>query len=476
MKTKRRSKIVVTIGPATDSEEKIKELIKAGANVFRFNTSHGSSDYHKEKIRLVKKVADEMKVFVATLVDLQGPKIRIGVLDNEIPLEKGQEIILEHYSGEKKENIIPVDYKGIANDVATGEIILVDDGKIQLRVKEIKNNQVITNVVVPNILKSRKGINIPGSTASLNAVTERDIDFIKLAVDEDVDLLALSFVREKNDILTAKEYVKKFNGDIPIVAKLEKPQSIENLDEIVEVSDAVMVARGDLGIELSPVEVPVCQKKIIKTCNKYKKAVIVATQMLESMIENPIPTRAESSDVANAIFDGADAVMLSGETSVGKYAVEAVKMMSEIILAAENSGFYEFDYDIEPADDTSTMTRHAVVYGADKMIKFVGAKVILSFSHTGKSTRILSKLKPKVPIVLICDLKKTARRMALSWGVFPFYKNWDEPITNDILLKFDEFLINEIKLKKGDYVIIIGSQPNLITSRTNFVRVHRIGA
>ena len=464
MKTKRRSKIVVTIGPATDSEEKIKELIKAGANVFRFNTSHGSSDYHKEKIRLVKKVADEMKVFVATLVDLQGPKIRIGVLDNEIPLEKGQEIILEHYSGEKKENIIPVDYKGIANDVETGEIILVDDGKIQLRVKEIKNNQVITNVVVPNILKSRKGINIPGSTASLNAVTERDIDFIKLAVDEDVDLLALSFVREKNDILTAKEYVKKFNGDIPIVAKLEKPQSIENLDEIVEVSDAVMVARGDLGIELSPVEVPVCQKKIIKTCNKHKKAVIVATQMLESMIENPIPTRAESSDVANAIFDGADAVMLSGETSVGKYAVEAVKMMSEIILAAENSG------------DTSTMTRHAVVYGADKMIKFVGAKVILSFSHTGKSTRILSKLKPKVPIVLICDLKKTARRMALSWGVFPFYKNWDEPITNDILLKFDEFLINEIKLKKGDYVIIIGSQPNLITSRTNFVRVHRIGA
>ena len=417
-----------------------------------------------------------MKVFVATLVDLQGPKIRIGVLDNEIPLEKGQEIILEHYSGEKKENIIPVDYKGIANDVETGEIILVDDGKIQLRVKEIKNNQVITNVVVPNILKSRKGINIPGSTASLNAVTERDIDFIKLAVDEDVDFLALSFVREKNDILTAKEYVKKFNGDIPIVAKLEKPQSIENLDEIVEVSDAVMVARGDLGIELSPVEVPVCQKKIIKTCNKHKKAVIVATQMLESMIENPIPTRAESSDVANAIFDGADAVMLSGETSVGKYAVEAVKMMSEIILAAENSGFYEFDYDIEPADDTSTMTRHAVVYGADKMIKFVGAKVILSFSHTGKSTRILSKLKPKVPIVLICDLKKTARRMALSWGVFPFYKNWDEPITNDILLKFDEFLINEIKLKKGDYVIIIGSQPNLITSRTNFVRVHRIGA
>lgn len=472
----KKAKIVVTLGPATDSEESVKELIKAGANVFRFNTSHGEYDYHKAKIRMVKKVAEEMKVFVATLVDLQGPKIRIGKLNKEIPLNKGDEIVLEHYEGEIKEGIIPVDYKGIADDVKKDAVILVDDGKIQLKVKDINDNKVYTEVIVPNILKPRKGINIPGSTASLSAVTERDIEFIKLAVNEDVDFIALSFVREKNDVLLAKKYIQEFNGDIPVVAKMEKPQSMANLSEIVSSADAVMVARGDLGIELSPVEVPICQKKIIQECSKYKKPVIVATQMLESMIDNPIPTRAESSDVANAILDGADAVMLSAETSVGKYATEAVKMMSEIIIATEASGFYKYDYEPEMLPEISTLTRQAIVTGADRMIKTVNAKAVLSFSHSGKSTKIMSKMKPKVPIILICDTKQTARRMALSWGVFPYYKNWDEAITNDILLKFDEFLINEIKLLKGDYVIIIGSQPNLITGRTNFVRVHRIGA
>ena len=472
----KKAKIVVTLGPATDSEESVKELIKAGANVFRFNTSHGEYDYHKAKIRMVKKVAEEMKVFVATLVDLQGPKIRIGKLNKEIPLNKGDEIVLEHYEGEIKEGIIPVDYKGIADDVKKDAVILVDDGKIQLKVKDINDNKVYTEVIVPNILKPRKGINIPGSTASLSAVTERDIEFIKLAVNEDVDFIALSFVREKNDVLLAKKYIQEFNGDIPVVAKMEKPQSMANLSEIVSSADAVMVARGDLGIELSPVEVPICQKKIIQECSKYKKPVIVATQMLESMIDNPIPTRAESSDVANAILDGADAVMLSAETSVGKYATEAVKMMSEIIIATEASGFYKYDYEPEMLPEISTLTRQAIVTGADRMIKTVNAKAVLSFSHSGKSTKIMSKMKPKVPIILICDTKQTARRMALSWGVFSYYKNWDETITGEILLSFDEFLINEIGLKTDDYVIIIGSQPNLITSRTNFVRVHRIGA
>ena len=476
MKFTKRAKIVVTLGPATDNEDAVKELIKAGANVFRFNTSHGDADYHKAKIRLVKKVAEEMKMFVATLVDLQGPKIRIGKLEKEIPLTKGQELILKHFDDEVEEGVIPVDYEGIANDVQKDAIILVDDEKIQLKVKDIKDNKVYAQVVVPNVLKARKGINIPGSTASLSAVTERDVDFIKLAVKEDVDFVALSFVREKDDVLLAKKYIQDFGGDIPVVAKMEKPQSMANLSDIVSVSDAVMVARGDLGIELSPVEVPICQKKIIQECNKHKKPVIVATQMLESMIENPIPTRAESSDVANAILDGADAVMLSAETSVGQYAVEAVKMMSEIIRAAEASGFYKYDNETEMLPEVATMTRQAIVTGADKMIKCVNAKALLSFSHSGKSTKIMSKLKPKVPIILICDMKQTARRMALSWGVFPYYKNWDETITGELLLSFDEFLINEIGLKPDDYVIIIGSQPNLITSRTNFVRVHRIGA
>ncbi len=475
MNFQKRAKIVVTLGPSVDSEDKVKELILSGANVVRFNTSHGDIEYHREKIRLVKKIANELNSFVATLIDLQGPKIRFGKFEFEIPLKKDEIIILEHYEGAPKEGIIPVDYKGLADDVQKGDVILADDGKIRFEVIKVSDNKVWAKVLVPNVLKQRKGINIPGATASLNAVTERDEKFIQLAVDEEADFIALSFVRKKEDILYAKKVMEKAGGDIPFVAKLEKPEAIENLEEIIEVSDAVMVARGDLGIELSPVEVPVCQKKIIEVSNKYKKPVIVATQMLESMITNSIPTRAEASDVANAILDGADAVMLSAETSVGNYPLDAVKLMREIIIATETSGFYRYDNEIPPSCDKSLKTRHAIVYGADKMISYIGAKAIVAFSHFGNSVKIMSKIKPKVPIVMITDLEETARRMALNWGVFPFCKNWDEVITKDILLKFDNFLINEINLKEGDYVIITGSQPKLITGRTNFVRVHKIG-
>ncbi len=473
----KRTKIVVTIGPACDTEEKIKELILSGANVFRLNTSHGDINYHKEKIRLIKKVAESMGVYTATLVDLQGPKIRIGKFDGEIPLQIGQELILKHKNefGTKK-NIIPVDYEGISKDVKPKDIILADDGKIQFEVVEINGDEVKVKVTVPNILKPRKGLNIPGSSSSLNAVGEKDITFIEFAVNENADFIALSFVRKKEDVLCAKEYIKKFKGNIPIIAKLEKPQAMDNLEEIVDVSDACMVARGDLGIELSPVEVPVCQKKIINECNRQNKPVIVATQMLESMIKNPIPTRAESSDVANAVLDGADAVMLSGETSVGSYAAQAVKMMKEIIIASELSGFYNYDREIKSMNSTYAKTRCAIVYGADKMIEYTGAKAIISFSQYGTSTKIMSKIKPKAPIIMICNHKQSARRMALSWGVFPFYREWDEVITDNLILKFDEFLINEIGLQKDDYVIITGSQPKLIGGRTNFIRVHRIGA
>lgn len=470
----KRAKIVITLGPACDNEEKIKELIDLGVNMFRFNTSHNDIEYHKEKIKLVKKVACESKKFVATLVDLQGPKIRIGSLEKEIPLEKDQIIYLKH-TDKIEENIIPVDYEGISKDVKKNEIILVDDGKIQLEVLDVQNDTVSAKVKVPNILKQRKGINIPGSTTSLNAVTERDIKFIKLAVEEDADFIALSFVRNKEDVLLAKKYIEEFKGNIPVVSKLEKPQSMLNLDEIVEISDAVMVARGDLGIELSPVEVPICQKEIINKCNQLKKSVIVATQMLESMTSNPIPTRAESSDVANAILDGADAVMLSGETSVGEYPLEAVKIMSQIIEATEKCGFYNYDKEIDTSRETERKTSQAVVIGAEKMVKYTGAKAIISFSYYGFSTKVLSKLKPRVPIIMICSNEQNARRMALSWGVFPFCRDWDEAITFGTLVKFDEFLINEIGLKNGDYVVITGSQPKLITGRTNFVRVHRIG-
>ena len=470
----KRTKIVATLGPATDTPEVIKELIKAGANVFRLNTSHGSMEYYREKIRMVKETASQMGACVATLVDLQGPKIRIGNLKDEIMLKDGDKIVFKHSLEQEESSYIPVDYAGISKDVSSGSRVLIDDGKLEVKVDKVEDDKVYATVVNGGVLKSRKGLNIPGSTASLDAVTPKDIEFIKFAAEEKADLIALSFVREKEDVLLAKKYINDFNSSIPVVSKLEKPDAIKNLKEIVSVSDAIMVARGDLGIELSSVEVPICQKLIIEESNKQRKPVIVATQMLESMINEPIPTRAEASDVANAILDGADAVMLSGETSVGRFAVDAVKMMSKIAMTTENSCFYQFDTDTEP-DDEITLTRQAVVFGADKMLKYVNAKAILSFSHFGYSTRLTSKLKPSAPIIMISDTEETCRKMALAWGVYSFCKKWDDTVDAGLLLKIDEFLINEIGLKNNDYVIITGSAPRLITGRTNFVRVHKIG-
>lgn len=470
----KRTKIVATLGPATASYENIKELVLNGANVFRLNTSHGDIEDHQEKFDIVRKVSEDLGAFVAIMVDLQGPKIRIGNLAREYKLKRNDKVIFEP-SKVEIEGVIPVDYEGIAGDVNTGDAMLIDDGRIEVKVDRTEGNKVYATVVNGGILKSRKGLNIPGSTASLNAVTERDIKFIEFAVKNDADYVALSFVRNKEDVLLAKKYIKEFGGDIALISKIEKPQAVENLVEIIENSEFVMVARGDLGIELSPVEVPICQKKIIKEANRQRKGVIVATQMLETMINEPIPTRAEASDVANAILDGADAVMLSAETSVGKFAPQAVLMMSEIANSIENSSFFKYDVEME-INEQCALTRQAVVFGADKMVKYVNAKAIVNFSHFGYSTRLMSKLKPSVPVITISDLEKTCRKLALNWGIFPVSRNWDGVVGQDFLLMFDEFLMEEFGFEKDDYVIITGSAPKLISGRTNFVRVHRLGA
>ncbi len=468
----KRTKIVATIGPAIDSEEVLEQLINKGVNVFRLNTSHGDIESHRASIIKIRNVIKKISKQVAIMIDLQGPKIRVGALNSDIELQEGDCAIFSPIK-EHKDNIIPIDYEGITKDVEKGSKILLDDGKIQAIVEKVEDNKVYVKITNGGVLKSRKGLNIPGSTNSLEAVTDKDIEFIKFAIEQQADYIALSFVRQKEDVLLAKKYINDFGSDIPVISKLEKPQAIENLEEIVSVSDCIMVARGDLGIELSPVEVPICQKKIIEECTKQKKPVIVATQMLESMIENPIPTRAESSDVANAILDGADAVMLSGETSVGKFAVNAVETMSNIAHSVENSGFYKFDRDFEICEEYA-LTRQSIAFGADKMLKYVDAKAILSFSYYGYSTRLMSKLKPCAPIILVSNNEKTCKKMALNWGVYPFYKNWDDVLDNNLIVKIDSFLINEVGLKRGDYVIITGSAPKLISGGTNFIRVHKI--
>jgi len=474
-KINNKTKIVATLGPASNSEEMIEKLVLAGASMFRINTSHNTAEEHSNTIKKIRKVEKKLKTFIPIMVDLQGPKIRVGNLIEPIPLTVGQELVFEYGLEQTDPNVIPVDYKGIAEDVSVGECILLDDGKIKIEVIDRMDNRVKVKVLHGELLKPRKGINIPGKTRSLSAITERDVDFIKFAVDHDADYLALSFVRDKDDILLARKYLSHFGADIPIISKIEKPEAVDNIKSILNVTDAVMVARGDLGIELSPKKVPIVQKQIVEMALKLRKTCIVATQMLESMIEDPIPTRAEASDVANAILDGADAVMLSGETAMGKNPVEAVSMMSMIASEVESSSFCKYAIDLPMIDDYEP-TPQAIAASAVKMAEDLGAKAIFAFTHTGYTPKLLSKQRAKVPVIAISDLTKTCRKLKLCWDVQPFERDWDVVLNDEFLKKLDKFILENTNFKKDERVIIIGSIPRLITGRTNFLRVHRICA
>ena len=470
-----KTKIVATLGPATSNYEMIKQLVDAGASMFRLNTSHGSEEGHAANIETIRKISKESGKYIPILVDLQGPKIRVGNIKEPVEIKEGQEIILEATDDINNPAVIPVDYEGIADDVKPGDKVLLDDGNVGLQVLEVKNHQVYAKVLYGKVIKPRKGINLPGSTASLSAVTERDVEFIRFAVEYDADYIALSFVREARDIELAKKYIKDFGGNIPVIAKIEKPQAVEKLEEILKVADGIMVARGDLGIEMSPEEVPIVQKYIVDQTIRERKVCIVATQMLESMIENPIPTRAEASDVANAILDGTDAIMLSGETAMGKHPVDAVRMMRKIASNVEECNFCLSNLDLE-MNDKYELSPQAISNAAVKMAEDLHAKAIMAFTHTGYTPKLLSKLRPTVPIIAISDMESTCRRLSLYWDIFADFKEWDTVLDADLLEKIDEYILSHTDFKKGERIIIIGSIPKLITGRTNFIRVHRIGA
>ena len=470
-----KAKIVATLGPATSSHDMIKALVEAGATMFRLNTSHGTEEMHASNIETIRKVSKETGIYIPILVDLQGPKIRVGNIPNPIEIEEGQELILEATDKVNNSEIIPVDYEGIANDVKAGDKILLDDGNIGLSVLKVINNQVYVKVLYGSLIKPRKGINLPGTTASLSAVTERDVEYIRFAVQYDADYIALSFVREASDIELAKKHIKNFGGYIPVIAKIEKPQAVENIEGILKIADGIMVARGDLGIEMSPEEVPIVQKYIVDKTIRERKVCIVATQMLESMIENPIPTRAEASDVANAIFDGTDAVMLSGETAMGKHPIEAVKMMRKIASNVEDCSYCLSNLDLE-INDNYELSPQAIANAAVKMAQDLNAKAILAFTHTGYTPRLISKLRPTVPVIAISDSESTCRRLNLFWDITTDCQNWDNVLDADLLEKIDEYIQTKTEYKIGERIIIIGSIPKLITGRTNFIRVHRIGA
>ena len=472
-----KTKIIATIGPGSDSNEKIAELIKAGARIFRINSSHGTAEVHKENIEKIRRISQELNEFVAIILDLQGPKIRIGNLPEPVELKKDQEITLKPCLESNEIGVLPVDYAGIIKDVKKEDHLLLDDGKIEFVITEMFLDKIKARVVRGGLLKSRKGINIPNSgSKSVAAVTERDIEYIKFAVKNDIDYLALSFVRDKDDIIAAKSYLKQFNGDIPIIAKIEKPQAVENLESIMHVSEGVMVARGDLGIEISPELVPIVQKNIIHNANIHRKPVITATQMLESMIEQPLPTRAEASDVANAIIDGTDAVMLSGETAVGQYPTEAVEMMAKIATNVEISNLGNFNQVPKIGDDVYELDSQAIVSAIIKMIPEVEIAAIVALTRTGYTAKLLSKSKPTVPIISISDDERVCRRLNLFWGIYPYKMTLQPNFTEEMLKEIDSVLVKETFLNSGDKVIITGGLPYITAGKTNFLRLHQLGS
>ena len=470
-----KTKIVATLGPSTKDYETIKSLVLAGVSMFRINTSHGEKEEHSEKIKIIRQVCEELNKNIPILIDLQGPKIRVGQIPEPVKIQKGEEIILEH-SEELIEGIIPVDYKGIEKDVTIGEKILLDDGRVGLRVTKVVATKVYTKVEHGTLIKPRKGINIPGAQASLEAVTKRDKQYIKFALEQDADYLALSFVRSAEDVKCARYYTKAYGDkEIPIIAKIEKPQAVENLEEIVKVADGIMVARGDLGIEMSPQEVPIAQKEIIRLTNFHKKPCIVATQMLESMMEEPIPTRAEACDVANAIYDGTDAIMLSGETAAGDYPIEAVKMMKEISKTVEDSKFLKTDYDVDLIEELNPVSQ-AISNSAVSIAKRLKAKGILIFTENGYTPPIISKLKPSVPLIVVTSSSHTARKLNIYWGINAFVAKECNSVLDEALFKrIDELLIERAGFENGDDIVIVNSVPKLMTGTINTIRVHKIG-
>lgn len=470
------TKIVSTLGPASANEETIRKLYKAGVTMFRINSSHETVEIHQRTLDIIRKIEKEEKAIIPVLLDLQGPKIRIGQLEQPIQVQAGEVLKFRHQT--KYENgTIPVDYKGIASDVRPGEKILIDDGKIQLVVQNVEKDVVFAEVLTTGEIKARKGLNIPGGTGSIDILTERDKMFVDFALNNDIDYLGLSFVRNKEDILNLRSILDKHNSRLRIISKIEKPQALENIDEIIEQSDGIMVARGDLGIEIKTEQLPIAQKTIIKKANIARKPVIVATQMLESMIENPIPTRAETSDVANAILDGADAVMLSGETAMGKYPIEAVSTMKKIADDINKCQFIKKNEFPKPILTKSNAIPMSIALSIADIVKNLPkTKGIIALTATGYTPALISESRPSVPIYALCSDFQICRFLQLYNSVFAIKISDKEiKIDTETLLDLNVFLKKDLKMKQDDSAIITGSIPHLMSGEsTNFIKIHTI--
>ncbi|MBK5245966.1 MAG: pyruvate kinase [Peptostreptococcaceae bacterium] len=471
----KRTKIVATIGPACEDKETLKEMIDSGMNVARLNFSHGSHEEQKVKIETIKEVRKQLGLNIAILLDTKGPEIRTGKFYKpEILINEGQIYNLTTREMVGNEEMCSVTYKDITHDLSVGDRVLIDDGLIELETLEIIGDGVKCIVKNTGILKDNRGVNLPGVKLNLPSITEKDYGDIIFGIENEVDFIAASFVRKASDVEEIRTILKHNGGSyIRIIAKIENGEGIENIDEIIEASDGIMVARGDLGVEIPQEQVPLVQKKIIKKCNAVGKPVITATQMLDSMIRNPRPTRAEVADVANAIFDGTDAIMLSGETAVGKYPVEAVKSMSKIaITVEENIDFEEvMRRNISLRDESITNAiGHATVassYG-------LKARAILAPTASGGTPMIISKFRPKAPIFATTSNEEVARRLALSWGVECLVIE-SADTERELFIKAIEALSKREKIRKNDVLIITAGLPVGIEGNTNMMRIHIVG-
>jgi len=467
----RRAKIVCTLGPAVESVEKVAELIDAGMNMARLNLSHGGHDEHQKRLDLVRAAAKKANKAVAILVDLQGPKIRLGRFSSgphELLRGDTFTITTDDIAGTKEK--VGTTYKGLPGDCKAGDTIMIDDGKVSVQVVQVKGNDVITKVIQPGIVSNNKGINLPGVAVSLPALSEKDIADLCWGLKAGADFIALSFVRNAADIKDVHKIMEEVGIKVPVIAKIEKPQAVENLQEIVDAFDGIMVARGDLGVELPIEDVPMVQKRCITMARESAKPVIVATQMLDSMISNSQPTRAEATDCANAVLDGADALMLSGETSVGDFPIDSVKIMARIIERTEDVALDQ----ISPLKHSPATKAGAITKAATEVGLTVGAKYLVAFTQSGDSARRMSRLRSPIPMLALTPEIGTYNRLALSWGVESLLTSTVNH-TDEMVMQVDSILIESKRVKIGDLVLIVAGSPPGIPGSINAMRVHKIG-
>ena len=467
----RRAKIVATLGPASSSYDQLRAIIEAGVDVARMNLSHGSYDVHEQIYRDVRKAANDLDKPVGVFVDLQGPKIRLTKFkDGPVKLEKGATFKITTDEIEGDVNICGTTFKGLPGDVKVGDFLLIDDGKVKLRAVAVSDTTVTTEVEIPGLVSNNKGINLPGVAVNVPALSEKDEADLRWGLKLGVDMVALSFVRNASDIDRVHEIMREEGRKVPVIAKIEKPQAVENLEEIIDAFDAIMVARGDLGVELPLEQVPLVQKRAVELARRWAKPVIVATQMLESMISSSIPTRAETSDVANAVLDGADALMLSGETSVGSFPVETVSTMAKIIQSTEENGLSRI-----PDLGTRPHTQGgAVSFAAMEIAELLGSKFVCVFTEGGDSLRRISRLRSAVPVLSFTPNVQTARELSLVWGS----KTYIVPKVTHTDAMFEQVDISVLEqgmCKVGDEVVVVAGTPPGVSGSTNTLRVHKVG-